>query len=188
MRRIFVLSLLIVLVALSRPAAASCLPAPPLQGRLAESPLVFVGTVLLTTNRDRVAQVRVEEVWEGPDLPGEVDVRGTPVGQEENAVSSVDRTFRVGHRYLFVPGHDVDLSPGPNGRAAVDDSLCTATREYRPEFDRLRPTSVTTPTAPGGDGQASERDGLAVLPLAAASTVLGLAGVTVSRRHHRRRL
>jgi hypothetical protein len=188
MRRIFVLSLLIVLVALSRPAAASCLPAPPVQGRLAESPLVFVGTVLSTTNRDRIAQVRVEEVWKGPDLPGEVDVRGTPVGQEENAVSSVDRTFRVGHRYLFVPGHGVDLSPRPNGRAVVDDSLCTATGEYRPEFDRLRPTSVTTPTASGGDGQASGRDGLAVLPLAAAvSTVLGLVGVTVSRRHDRRR-
>ncbi len=188
MRRIFVLSLLVVVVSLSRPAAASCVPAPPLQTGVAEAPVVFVGTVLSTANRDRVAQVRVEEIWKGPDLPDQITVRGSRVAPEENAVTSIDRTFRVDLRYLFIPDRVADVSPGPDGRVVVDDSLCTATREYRPELDRLRPASVTNPTGTGGVGPTSQRqERLTVLPLVAAvSTVLALVGITASRRHYRR--
>ena len=186
MRRFLVLSVVVVVVGLSRPAAASCVPALPLEARLADAPVVFVGTVLSTTNRDRVAQVRVEEIWKGPDPSDQIDVLGSRVGPQENGVTSVDRTFRVGVRYLFVPDRVADLLHGPDGRAVVEDSLCTATREYRPELDRLRPASVTDPTAPRAAAQASHRDdGLAVLPLVA--TVLGLTGVIASKRHHRQR-
>ena len=179
MRRIFVLSVMVVVVGLSRPAAASCIPALPLEAQLAEAPLVFVGTVLSTANRDRVAQVAVEEIWKGPDLPDQVDVRGSRVGQQDNAVTSVDRTFRVGLRYLFVPDRVADLVPGPDGPPVVEDSLCTATREYRLELDRLRPASVKDPTAPRAVAQPSHGDdGLAVLALVA--TVVGLAGVIAS--------
>ncbi len=123
----------------SRPAAASCVPAEPVAASLAKAEVVFVGTVVSTANRDRVAQVRVEEVWKGPGLPAQVEVRGTPFSAQDNAVTSVDRSFRTGVRYLFVP-RGGSASP-TSGVPVFEDDLCTATQEYHPNLDGLRPTS-----------------------------------------------
>src|SRR3981081_736956 len=85
-------------------AQASCgaLPGASLRDELATAPVVFVGTVAFTSDNDRVARVRVESIWRGPDLPAYVDVLGSPVTGPFTA-SSVDRKFRSGERYVFVP-------------------------------------------------------------------------------------
>ncbi len=117
------------------PAAwASCAgPDPSLTERqvlvaaLAVAPVAFVGTV---ERGGRVARVRVEEVWLGPELPEIVQVAGGP---GDGGVSSVDRPFEQGRRYLFVP----------NGRPpSFEDNACTQTRLWEPALDDLRPGGV----------------------------------------------
>lgn len=190
MRRTIVLPLLLVLMWPARPASASCVPPEPLAARVAEAPVVFVGTVLSTANDDRVAQVRVEEVWKGPKLPDQVEVRGTQFSAQENARSSVDRTFRIAVRYLFVPRDDGDSSSAAVGTSVFDDHLCTATQEYRPDLDEFRPASVAGPTGPG-DGEeqapAAGGEGRGVLPLAAAATAALALVAAGGRRWQRRR-
>lgn len=147
------------------------LPPEPLSARIAKAPLVFVGTVLSTANHDRVARVRVEEVWKGPKLPNEVEVRGTAFTGEENAATSVDRSFRTGVRYLFVPCHTGDASSDEVAAAPLDDGLCTATQEYRAELEEFRPASVTTLIAPGGEEEpAAGGEGRTALAVAATGT------------------
>lgn len=174
---IIVLVSLVAILWSGRPAAALCLPPEPLSTRLAEAPLVFVGTVLSTTNNDRVARVRVEEVWRGPKLSNEVEVRGTPFTVDENAATSVDRSFRTGVRYLFVPRHTGDASSQEIAAAPLEDGLCTATQEYRAELEEFRPASVTTPAAPAGEAEGpSDRKRRIVLSVAATGT-LALAAI-----------
>ncbi len=91
------------LVLPASPAAASC-AAP---ARASEH--AFVGTVLTTTSRGRVAVVRTED-------GRTVEVRG---GETSAAASSVDRTYEVGGRYEFHPVNDA--SP-------YQDNACTRTR------------------------------------------------------------
>lgn len=82
-------------------AQASCAQMPSLQEAVATAPLVFVGTVVSTSDGDRVARVSVESIWKGPDLPAYVDVHGSPSSGSGTA-TSVDRRFRAGERDLFV--------------------------------------------------------------------------------------
>ena len=92
---------LLTLAGLAAPAGASASCAIPPGGAddlWKSADAVFVGTVTAIANNARWATVRVEEVWQGPDQPAEVVVRGGPEG---NTATSVDRSYTVGIRYLF---------------------------------------------------------------------------------------
>jgi hypothetical protein len=94
--------LVLLLAALAR---ASC--AAPLSVRKAikEAPSVVGATVVDVTTGKRWATVEVEEVWKGPELPSQVEIRAGPKDPPGpvSAASSVDRTFDREERYLFVP-------------------------------------------------------------------------------------
>ena len=140
MRRSLLMSLAL-LIALARPALASCAVAPPLRERLGEARVAFVGTVLQTTNRDRNASVRVESIWLGPRLPERVEVTGGP--SQANVVSSADRSWEAGQRYLFV----LDDAKPP-----FKDDVCSATTPYTSAIARLEPEGVISPENDGGSG------------------------------------
>lgn len=173
-----VLCLLLMPLFASRPAAAGkCIsPAKPEAASLEKAPIAFVGTVVSTSNHSRVADVRVEEVWKGPVLPEAVEVRGTSLPAEANAIMSLDRSFRPRARYLFVP-RDRGATTESSGVPVFDDNVCTATREYLPEFDELRPASVTRPLhvdrPATGDG---DTGGVPILALA----IILVAGLVVA--------
>lgn len=127
--------LFLVTTVLVSPARASCAPPPPMKRAMAEAPAVFVGQVVSTTNEDRWAVVDVEEVWKG-DVPERVEVRGGPADPPGrlSVVSSVDRDFKNGRRYLFVPYRrkgDVFL-----------DNICTRTTRYSGRLDKYRPAGA----------------------------------------------
>ena len=88
------------------PAAASCATAP------GPSPYAFVGTVVASSQGDRVVQVVT-------DGGATVTVRGT-TGGSANAFSSVDRRYALGGRYEFHPLND---------ESPYSDNSCTATRQ-----------------------------------------------------------
>lgn len=129
---------MLVLAVLGGPAAASCAAPPPLPEAIDDARTVFVGTVTDTSNDDRWATVAVSDVWKG-DVAGVVEVRGGPAdppGPME-AASSVDRAFRDGATYLFVPS-------GGDGEVFHDDA-CSSTTRYGERFDHLRPDDAATP-------------------------------------------
>jgi hypothetical protein len=80
--------------------SASCVGPVSLPDQLQAAGLVFVGTAQATSDGDRVAWVRVESIWKGPDIVQYVSVHGSPVSGP--SVSSVDRRYQSGTRYLFV--------------------------------------------------------------------------------------
>lgn len=88
------------------PAAASCATDP------GPSPYAFVGTVIATSNGDRVVQVVTDD-------GATVTVRGT-TGRSANSFTSVDRRYALGGKYEFHPLNDA--SP-------YSDNSCTATRQ-----------------------------------------------------------
>ena len=88
------------------PAAASCATAP------GPSPYAFVGTVIATSQGDRVVQVVT-------DGGATVTVLGT-TGRSDNAFTSVDRRYALGGRYEFHPLND---------ESPYSDNSCTATRQ-----------------------------------------------------------
>lgn len=91
------------------PAAASCATDSP-----RPSPDAFVGTVIATSEGDRVAEVITDE-------GAKVIVRGTQDTSEfTNSYSSVDRRYALGGRYEFHPLND---------GAPYSDNSCTATRQ-----------------------------------------------------------
>ena len=150
MRKTLALTILLAVLWPASPAHASCYSEPrSLAEQLAHAPAAFVGTVQSTTNRGRVAHVAVEEVWKGGALPSSVEVRGTPL-TDENAMTSNDRSFTAGVRYLFVPQGMTD------GGTAFSDNVCTATQEYGPHLDELRPHSGTEEGAPPSGEPAAE--------------------------------
>ena len=167
------------------PVAASCAGpitaagAAPLLGQLDGAAVVFVGLVVGTSNSDRVARVKVETVWKGDGIPTYVTVSGTPAGG--GAATSVDRTFTVGHRYLFAPY---------SGPSPYQDNSCSPTQEYSASLDALRPANAHPPT-PGSDGL--DPTGLAFLPLstwvlasaAALAAVILLGTLLVRNRRGR---
>jgi len=123
-------------------AQASCAQMPSLQDAVATAPLVFVGTVVSTSDGDRVARVSVESIWKGPDLPAYVDVHGSPASGGVTA-TSVDRRFRVGERDLFVLVSD---------RPPYQDNSCSATQPYTAGLDALAPDDAR-PAAPPTAGE-----------------------------------
>jgi hypothetical protein len=117
---------------LAAPARASC--AAPLSVRKAikQAPSVFVATVVDVTNGKRWATVDVEEVWKGPELASEVDIRAGPKDPPGpvSAASSVDRTFDRGARYLFIPY---------KGYGSVFyDNACTRTARFGPAHGQVK--------------------------------------------------
>ena len=164
------------------PAAASCVgPSGPdgtstLRSQLDAAPTVFVGTVISTSNNGRMARVRVESVWKGGPIPTTITVSGTP--DPGAAATSVDRTYREGQRYLFVP---------TSATSPFQDNQCTATQPYAAALDALKPAGAQSP-APGSDGlEGSVPSGTpwpwigAILALAVA----GGLGVTFAARRRR---
>jgi hypothetical protein len=110
-------------------AQASCAAPPSVRDQAASSPLVFVGTVTFTSDNDRMARVKVESIWRGPELPAYVDVHGSPVSGLSTA-SSVDRKYNAGTRYLFV----LFSADRP-----LQDNSCSATQVYTSELAALAP-------------------------------------------------
>ncbi len=150
-----------------------------IQGWLDTAPLVFVGTVVGTTNNNRVARVQVESVWKG-EVPSTVTVAGTP--ELGSAATSVDRTFNVGQRYLFVPS---------SGSSPFQDNSCSATQPYSSQLDGFKPATAHPPTA-GSDGL--DPTGLAFAPgwvwpaIPLLAIVGGVAAWLLIRRARRMRL
>lgn len=136
MKRLITICLVTALVAGGAgPARASCAPPPSLPESLAAAGVVFTGTVVEVRAEGRVAIVLVDEVWKGGPLEAEVEVHG---GSSE-AVTSVDRTYERGDKYLFVP---------VNRAGPFQDNICTATREYSPELEGSRPLDGSAPVVP----------------------------------------
>jgi hypothetical protein len=166
------------LVTVAPAAQASCVFVSDYEESLDEAPILFVGTVDDVTNGDRTATVTVDEVWKG-DVPRATTVIGGAVG--ENTASSVDRTYRLGRRYLFAP-YERD-------RANFQDNACTPTRVFGPRLERFRPADAliyaepSEAPAPGEPGEpTSAGDEFPWVPIAAAALVVGLAVLVIVRR------
>ena len=116
-------------------AQASCAMLPSLQAQITTAPLVFVGTVVSTSDDDRVAHVRVESIWKGPTLSAYVDVHGSPVSGF-GVYSSIDRTYRAGERDIFVLFSD---------GSPYQDNSCSATQPYTAEIAAFAPADARPP-------------------------------------------
>ncbi len=162
-------------------AVASCFASGPLEEAVATAPVVFVGTVTATSNSDRTAQVRVESVWKGPRLPRHVEVQGSPA-HEPGVLTTVDRRFRIGQRYLFVP---LAERHGPT----FVDNACSSTIEYSGAVARYAPDALKAPESPavpsGGHGDSGVSVWLGVV-IAAAVVGVAIGLVVVARRHRAR--
>jgi hypothetical protein len=152
------------------PASASCAGGGPrsIGDQLASSPVVFVGTVMYTSDQDRVARVKVEAIWRGPSLPAYVDLHGSPVSGPFTA-SSVDRHYQAGHRYLFVPVND---------KMPFDDNSCSLTQPFTADLAALAPRDARSPAPASFNDYVQNFTGqnpwvapLLVLVLAVAATV-----------------
>ena len=124
-------------------ALASCGPAPRYNKAIHQAPAVFVGEVVQLSNARRWATVDVTEGWKGGLQPGDrVEVRAGPKdpGPALDSVTTVDRYYRAGRTYLFVPYR--------RHGSVFRDNACTRTTLYRPELQRFRPAgfAVASPT------------------------------------------
>ena len=136
---------------------------PTVREAMGTADIVFVGTVSATAQNNAWATVSIEEVWKGPDLPAVFEVRGGPGG---NTVTSVDRAFEVGTRYLFVPFGMEDTF--------ASDNSCSATQPWDESLAALRPADARGPI--GGPPPAPAPFDLlgAVLPFGVALLVAGV--------------
>ncbi len=132
------------LVLNAAPALASCAPPVPLDQALADAPTVFVGTVVELRFDDRFAVFDVEDVWKG-DLPDRIEVNGGPALADLESLdkgtymsTSVDRTYRLGERYVVV-SYGLD-------QTALTDNVCSATQEYTDHLTQFRPADAHPPT------------------------------------------
>ncbi|OGO54747.1 MAG: hypothetical protein A2V84_07325 [Chloroflexi bacterium RBG_16_70_13] len=156
------------LAALWAPTAvnASCVIVEPEAWKTAD--VVLVGTVTSVANNDRWAQVAVEEIWRGPDQPAEVVVKGG--GGDPGMITSIDRTYEVGVRYVFtltVAGED--LTDNACSGTAIAESM---------DIDRIRPADARVVKAPGGGDNELDLGGL-VGPLLVVAAIGGLLLTTV---------
>jgi hypothetical protein len=132
----------------SEPAGASCAPPVGIAAGIAQADVVVVGTVASARSGNRVATVRVEEVWKG-DVGESFEVFGGPAA--ENALTSVDRKYEVGRRYLLFA-----REPAAHGNPAIfggryEDNDCSTTQpwtdtliQYRPATARMVGKKVST--------------------------------------------
>jgi hypothetical protein len=153
-------------------AQASCAQMPSLQEAVTTAPLVFVGTVVSTSDGDRVARVSVESIWKGPDLPAYVDVHGSPASGGAGA-TSVDRKFRVGERDLFVLFSD---------RPPYQDNSCSATQPYTAGLGALAPDDARPAAPPTAGEELQYLVSLFWLPVLIALLVAAVAAFIIRRR------
>ena len=113
---------------------ADCMMPPPVAEAARTADIVFVGTVTETTNQDRWANVAVEAVWRGSDIPATVVVKG---GSGGDGFSSVDRQFKAGVKYLFFPY--------ANDQGDLADNICTNTIEWTADLEQVQPADVRPP-------------------------------------------
>ena len=142
-------------------ALADCMMPAPVQEAAQTADIVFVGTVTETANRNSWASVAVEEVWRGPDQPASVVVKG---GSGGDMVSSVDRTFEAGTRYLFFPYR------GDDGGLA--DNSCTNTTPWTADLAQVRPADARQPLGATPTDGGMDLGGL-IAPLGVALLVGG---------------
>ena len=117
-----------------------------------------------------------------------MEVYGGPA--QDNTATSVDRTYRVGTRYLvfaFEPA--AHNSPGTFG-GRYEDTNCSTTQSWTDSLAQFRPTTATivpppTTSAPATRPAAPERAGTTpwFIGVAAVATVVGLAIAIRHRRH-----
>ena len=162
-------------------ARASCAGPPPEPAvAIASASVAFVGSVESTSNANRVALVKVESVWRGPNLPTKVMVKGTPA--EAAGATSVDRTFATGTRYLFMP---------INNAPPFEDNSCTATQVYSGAIAGVAPADARPPD-PSLNPASMTGTSFPVVWTAAAAVGLAMAGaialVLWSRRRYRARV
>ena len=169
-------------------ARASCVAPPPVDQAVAEGDVVMVGTVTATRSRDRIATIRVEEVWKGR-VDGEVEVHGGPAS--ENSATSVDRTWTVGGRYLVFAREPAARGDPATFGGRYEDNACSNTQPYTPALDVHRPDGATTvdtgapgtPPQPTASGSDSSRGRAGRVALTAAGLVgLGATEVWLRRR------
>lgn len=120
------------------PALASCLRPLPPEEAVAAAPVAFVGMVQQVAHEGRVADVLVESVWTGDGVTKHVVVDGRV---SANNFTSVDRTFQVGARMLFLP---------QNATSPFSDNSCSSTTGFSPALAALRPPAARDPL-PGGE-------------------------------------
>ncbi|MGZ8476376.1 MAG: hypothetical protein ACXWWQ_09200 [Candidatus Limnocylindria bacterium] len=142
------------------PVAADCQPAGPIEEALAAAPVVFVGTAVDVVRS--MARFEVHEVWAGAVANG-VEVHGLTSGVE---FGEDDRRWEAGTKYLVIPFIEGQV---------LRDSICTATTEWNPELELLRPENARVVGAEeaGGAGvpPALVLAGLVILLLAGASAI-----------------
>lgn len=119
------------------PAAASCAMPAPLPDGIRDAQTVFVGTVDSADDTGRIANVIVESVWKG-EVDEHVQVKGGP--GDPQMITSTDRGFDVGTRYLFVP-------TSGNGQV-FQDNACTYTQEWTKKVERLAPRGAAAVSGP----------------------------------------
>ena len=123
------------------PAAASCAaPIGSLRDRVGAAEFAFVGTVTIASDSGRLAQVDVEESWRG-DVEESATVNGGATGP--GSVSSVDRSYQEGQRYLFMP---YAFESGE-----YRDNNCSGTQHWSAKLDKLRPDDAVMYAAPLAD-------------------------------------
>lgn len=161
-------------------SAASCSGPSDVQAGLRDSPSVFVGDVVATSERDRVAEMQVVAVWKGPDLPERVSVWGT--ADTSLTVAANDARFTIGTRYLVIP---------ENTRQPFLATRCSATSPIR-AAGTVIPASYQD--AVGADAgrlpitQVNEEDpgaeagGTLVLGFAVAGVATAAVGLLATRR------
>ena len=171
-RRLASLAFALLVLAVPSPLRADCDPAGPIERVLPKADVAFVGTVMAAEGP--VAQLAVAEVWAG-NIPNVVEVRGLmdrlagrggdqPVGED-------DRLWAVGQTYLVVPTVDGD---------ALRDHICTATTEWSPEMDVLRPENARIVAGDEATGPMPP-----ALILAGAIVLLLVGGASVLAYRHR---
>ena len=163
-----VLTLLVAMCSVTSPtpARASCSGHPP------RSPAAFIGVVVQTRSKGRIATVRTA-------AGATVEVVGTPA-TEESEGTSVDRTFEVGARYQFHP---------VNNASPYEDNDCTATRLLSRAPSPAASTAAPTP-AERHTGTPTVAPGFSARTLLLIAVVIGAietAGLLLRRRRLRAR-
>lgn len=155
---------------------ADCADGPPLAQAVQSADIVFVGTVTATQHRETWATVVVHEVWRGPSQPVDLVIRGGPGG---NSMTSVDRVFEAGVKYLFFPYVDSDAEPLPGQAIGLSDNNCSSTTPWAEAMLELRPAEVIQPVVPATTEPGIDLGGLiaptgVALVVAAALLAVGL--------------
>ena len=141
MRRLLIVPLIAAALAAASPASvavASCVGLRPLPQEIQSAAVVFVGTVVYTSDGHRQAHVKVESIWKGAPLAAYVDVDGSPVSGPFTA-SDVDRHYQAGERYLFVLY---------SASQPFQDNSCSATQQFTSALTTYAPANANAPLAP----------------------------------------